>query len=482
MSEHENNQNIEITGNVEKSIATSGDGNVANQNIINVNVNTEQPDKDDKVSEKTNKKSYLNAILIVVCLFFAAPLPYLWNKFDKPPVKPEKIHPKFVIENRILRSDSALIIKAGNESANRKQLLTVEFDGLLFDEKGIPVDNQGDDKRQIWHFSLKDQHPPPEMLKDGKYKIRAGFTGEDLVDIQEIRFYTEIPVIRGLSYQPENEPDKRVIEGKASSNLKTAENKMSVEMVFFDQGERPVTVDIPVRYVQDSVTGASYYEFQTTIEGLPKFSSDDPNYKKPFFGLKVTDQAGNNYYQQVSYAQYIAPGDHHFGSSDLADITVEKKTDTGNGQVINLIRLTTPPQKRVDCLQNGKPPIELKVTARTDGSRHLGWKSNVDVKALTLVFRDKKQIGVSTTDSFVDNEKLDKDSADYRVEQEGKDGNRYLSNTETFKKYKYNLRSTPITVSDEDALKTFKLKKDSDDLILNKRYVGHLIIVRLMRH
>jgi hypothetical protein len=414
MPENENQQNIDIDGNVDKSAIIDGNQNITNQNIVNINV-------------------HLKALLILLSLTIVFAAAYFWSKSDKP-VKPEKIPPKFVIENPILRSDAALVIKAGNEPANRKQPLTVQFDEITFSEKAIPADNQGDDKRQCWHFTLKDQHPPPEMLKDGAHQIRAGFVGEDSVDVQKIIFHTEIPVLRGLSYQPENEPDKRVIEGRASSNLKSAENKMAVEMVFFDQGERPVTVDIPVKYVQDSVTGASYYEFQTTIEGLPKFSSDDPNYKKPFFGLKVTDQAGNNYYQQVSYAQYIAPGDHHFGSSDLADITVEKKTDTGNGQVINLVRLTTPPQKRVDCLQNGKPPIELKVTARTDGSRNLEWKSNADVKALTLVFRDKKQIGVSTTDSFVDNEKLDKESVDYRVEQEGKDGTRYLSNKETFKK------------------------------------------------
>jgi hypothetical protein len=541
MPKNETKQNIEIGGNVEKSINTSGDGNNANQNIVNVNVNTERSDKDGNVSEKTNKNSYLKAILIFVCLFFAAPVPYLWNKYGKP----EKIHPKFAIENRILRSDAALIIKAGNESANRRQPLTVEFDGLPFDEKGIPVDNQGDDKRQCWHFSLKAQNPPPEYLRDGAHQIRAGFAGEDPVDVQKIIFHTKAPVTGVQISEAPGTPDAKEIKIKAASELQLPENALSVEMVFYHEGE-PQTVNLPIKQVHDPKTGILCYEFQTKIQGLQKISDKDPRYAEPFFGLKVSDQAGNSYYQEQSYAQYMAPGSNRFGVNDMASITVEKIPDADKKEFIHFVRLI-PQIKRVNQLSNGKPPIELKVTARSDNSRYLEWKSNVkdDVKALTLVFRDEKQIGVSTTSFYSDNELLNKDSADYRVEQEGKDGTRYLSNKETFKKPvekkgsmfvktdppdalvrisdfskpyspgieldagKYTveaskegyepakesvsiaagekkeinvrlravpppvikLRSKPITVSDEDALKTFKLKKDSDGFRRPLEYV-----------
>jgi len=411
MPENETKQNIEIGGNVDKSVITDGDRNITNQNIINVNV-------------------HLKAILIFLSLaIFVAAAAYLWNKYGKP----EKIHPKFAIENPILRSDVALIIKAGNETANRKQPITVQFDEITFSEKGIPVDNQGDDKRQSWHFTLKDQHPPPEYLRDGAHQIRAGFVGEDPVDVQKIIFHTKAPVTGVQISESPGTPDAKEIKIKAASELQIPENALSVEMVFYHEGE-PQTVNLPIKQVHDPKTGILCYEFQTKIQGLQKISDKDPRYAEPFFGLKVSDQAGNSYYQEQSYAQYMAPGSNRFGVNDMASITVEKIPDADKKEFIHFVRLI-PQIKRVDQLSNGKPPIELKVTARSDNSRYLEWKSNVkDVKALSLVFRDEKQIGVSTNSFYSDNELLNKDSADYRVEQEGKDGTRFLSNTETFKK------------------------------------------------
>ncbi|MDM8550089.1 SUMF1/EgtB/PvdO family nonheme iron enzyme [Desulfobacterales bacterium HSG2] len=349
---------------------------------------------------------------------------------DKPPVQ-VKESPCFAIDNPILRSDAAMVITAKNDSANRHRPLDIQFDDILFSEKGIPKEHLKNDEYlwQKWHFVLKDQNPTEEMVKKGHHRVRVGFPAEMLSDDSIIVFTNVPPVVRVETAQSESDPDQRIIRGKAASEFQIPGNTISVEVLYFHDGPSQ-EINIPVRTKEDSETGVTYFEFETTVQGLPRIPADDPRYVRPFFGFRITDQAGNKYYQEQNYAQYMAPGSSRFGFNDFAMIKVERLPEDEKHQFKNIIRMTPPIQRQ---LTNGEPAIILNVRGIAS-TRRLTWKSNVkNRQPITLVFDDERQIGYSFTDEYTDDRHLDKEeTVTYTVEQEGEDGTKYRSNDETY--------------------------------------------------
>ncbi|MCP4107968.1 MAG: DUF1566 domain-containing protein [Desulfobacteraceae bacterium] len=291
------------------------------------------------------------------------------------------------------------------------------------------------------------------MTKQGYHIVRIGFPGEKLSKPYKIVFKNKPPVLRVENLPLETDPDGRIIKGKAASEFQIPGETISVELVYFHEGASQ-EINVPVSTIVDDKTGICYFEFETAIRGLPKIPADDPRYAEPFFGFKITDQAKNYYYQEQSYAQYMAPGANRFGFNNLAMINVEKLTE--DEELKNIIRLT-PMKSPLQHLTDGRPAIRIEVTGSTKTSRFVKIRSNVkDRLPMTLVLRDEKQLGMTTTDEYVDKEKLDAEKAEYRVEQEGADGAKYSSNTvsvsdsETTVAGIYRLRSKPKTLSDDD--------------------------------
>ncbi len=284
--------------------------------------------------------------------------------------------------------------------------------------------------------------------------VRMGFSGEYLSKSYKIVFKNRPPVLRVESLPTDTDPAERIIRGKAASELQIPGETISVDLVYFHEGG-PQEIDVPVSTIMDDKTGICYFEFETTIQGLPKIPADDPRYAETFFGFKITDQAGNSYYQEQSYAQYMAPGSNRFGFNNLAMIKVEKLAEAE--ELKNIIRLTPAQLPLQYQLASGEPAIRIEVTGSTKTSRLVKIKSNVKNRLpMTLVLRDEKQLGMTTTDEYIDKEKLDAEKVEYRVEQEGEDGVRYTSNTVpvsdtgTVVAGTYRLRSKPGTLSEND--------------------------------
>ncbi len=288
--------------------------------------------------------------------------------------------------------------------------------------------------------------------------VRMGFSGEYLSKPYKIVFKNRPPVLRVESLPTDTDPAERIIRGKAASELQIPGETISVDLVYFHEGG-PQEIDVPVSTIMDDKTGICYFEFETTIQGLPKIPADDPRYAETFFGFKITDQAGNSYYQEQSYAQYMAPGANRFGFSNLAMIKVEKLAK--DEEFKSIIRLT--PAQFPHQLADGEPAIRIEVTGSTKTSRLVKIKSNVKNRLpMTLVLRDEKELGMTTTDEYIDKEKLDAEKVEYRVEQEGEDGVRYTSNTVPVSDSKtvvagtYRLRSKPGTLSEKDVTALIK--------------------------
>jgi len=356
-----------------------------------------------------------------------------------------KESPCFEIQNPILRSDATMIIQAENNAADHPDPLNVEFDGLIFGKKGIPEKKEERRTRQKWHFDLSGQNPTEDMLKQGKHPVRIGFPGEPLSDKIIIVFKNRPPIVGVETFVSESHPDVGTIRGKAASELQIPGEKIAVEVLYFHEGTQQ-EIDIPVRVKEDEDTGIIFFEFETSVQGLPQLSPDDPRYAAPFFGFRITDQAGNAYFQEQSYAQYMAPGCGRFGFNELAMIKVEKLLE-GNDLHKNIIRVTPTEMLIQRQLANGEPAILLEVKSIAS-SRKLKWKSNVTPrKPVTLVFRDDKQLGTSFTDEYTDDEELNTDTVIYKVEQEGEDGTKYRSNDEEFTK-----EPAPIPEPDSNSL------------------------------
>lgn len=336
--------------------------------------------------------------------------------------------PAFALFNPITRPDSGLVIIARNNTAHREEPLDVEFDGYLF---ASAAQRESDIFPFAWRFTVLGRNLPDSLLADGPHRVRVGFAGEALSDYFTLAFTTQTPVSEIEITQPEGRPEDRILSGKVASKLQAPAETMFVDIAFHTEG-RPVEIALPIKRVE--VNGLTYFEFETSVKGLPKISPEDPRYSKPFFAIRVRDQAGNRYYYEDSYAQFMAPGDKRFGINSLKDIEVQRLPIDLRPHTTVAFRVLpkAPPRALLD---SGEPAIVLKVTSLAANINKLNWQSNLSkelrsVPEITLVYRDAQQLDIVLGDNeFEDKSAPRGANTSYRVQQTGRNGRDYTSNT-----------------------------------------------------
>lgn len=386
-----------------------------------------------KPKEKAQERRFAWWQLIVgaVVALLTVLIPLLWNSLKSAP-------PQFALANPILRPDSVVTIVAQNRAAERKENLNVQFDDLLFRRAGVLISPS---YPQCWQFTLQGRGLPDSLLRDGPHWIRAGFAGEALSESLLVYFNTQPPRVNAELRRPEGKSNERILIGSAASELPAPADTLKVEVIFHSESQ-PIKIPVPVKRVTDQSTGRTYFDFEIPVQGLPKISPHDPSYAAPFFGLRVTDQAGISYYQEESYAQFVAPGNQRFGATGLADIELKRLPmelplkATGVPDKPGNVKLNihfSPASQPQRILANGEPAIFLKVTALAQNMRQLEWTNLPErlrlVQAPTVILRDEQQLAVTFDNTYVDQQAPTNHEPSYRVEQTGRDGKMYSSNT-----------------------------------------------------
>ena len=345
----------------------------------------------------------------------------------------EKEQPYFTLENVCLKSDASLIIRAGNEKANKEIPLDIEFGGFLFSEKGIPKDKilKNGKSVQEWHFALKECNPPEDLAKDGYHEIKIRFAGEDFCEKNTFRISFDTTPVRTYiaGFQDENNPAKRFFQGYAGKEYMSPENELNISIIYWHDGKEETT-DIPLQRI-DTLDGM-YFRFEAEINVQTPPDPNDPRYKERFFEIVVKDKTGEKFSCAGTYESYMSPGDMGFGVNDLGRFLISKPPDKDSQHPVITVKFTPDP-KIVSQLSDGEAPIIVTVK-RELKARRLEWKNRVaDVLPGTVIFRDGKEIAtVSDTDHYIDREVLKEDKARYHVEKQGKDGTVYVSNTAAY--------------------------------------------------
>jgi hypothetical protein len=238
------------------------------------------------------------------------------NKMPAWKDQPAPTPPAFALANPITRPDSGLVIIARNRAAHREEPLDIEFDGFLF---ASAAQRQPDIFPHAWRFSLQGRNLPDSLLQDGGHRVRLGFASEALSEYFKVGFNTQPPIVVGGVTQPEGRPNDRRVYGKVASKLQAPAETMFVAITIRNEG-RSVEIEVPVKRIEFS--GFIYFEYDTTLRGLAKISPQDSRYKKPFFVIRITDQVGNRYSHEESYAQFVAPGDRRF--TNITDVELQR--------------------------------------------------------------------------------------------------------------------------------------------------------------
>ncbi len=415
------------------------------------NLKRKPPNKpaSDKAKERRFQWWQLSIGAIVALLGVLIPL--FWDS-----LKPTS--PEFALINPIQRPDSAITIEAQNRAAAKEKNLTVEFDGLKFSNAGIllPKNNP-----LQWRFSLQGRYLPDSLLRDGRHFLRVGFAGNKLSEPLIVLFNTQAPLVSVEVKQPPDKPNERILIGRAVSRLPSPADTLAVDIAFNSGGSKPVEIPVPVKRVIEESTGRMYFEFETTVQGLPKISPKDSRYAEPFFALRITDAAGNRQYQEESYAQFTAPGDKRFGATK-ADIELKRlpvevplkgfgKLDKGGN--MKLAFRITPRPAALTQLANGEPAIILRVTSIAGNIRQLDWTNLPDslrmAQPVTTILRDEQSLGHTFANQFRDEKAPSNREPTYRVEQTARDGKVYASNNAQAAK-------TPEFLSVEEVQKMLK--------------------------
>jgi len=387
---------------------------------------------DKPASDKAKERRFQWWQLVVgaIVALLGVLIPLFWDSLKTTP-------PEFALVNPIQRPDSAITVEAQNRAAAKERNLTVEFDGLKFSNAGILQPNS---EPQHWRFNLQGRSLPDSLLRDGWHRLRVGFAGAKLSEPLNVLFNTQAPLVSVEVKQPLGKPNERIFIGRAVSRLPSPADTLTVDIAFNSGGSKPVEIPVPVKRVIEESTGRMYFEFETTVQGLPKISPNDPRYAEPFFALRITDAAGNRQYQEESYAQFTAPGDKRFGATkaeiELKRLPVEvllkgfgKLDKSGN---IKMTFRVTPRAAALTQLANGQPAIILRVTAVAGNIRQLAWTNLPEglrmAQPVTTILRDEQPLAHTFANQFVDAKAPSNREATYRVEQTGRDGKVYASN------------------------------------------------------
>lgn len=325
--------------------------------------------------------------------------------------------PSFRAKNPIMNLDSVLIIQAENRQAQNNDPLLISFDNILFED----IATLCSDSSYTWTVDLK--KIDTRLTSDGKHKIEAGFKSNLLAKEFTIIIDTKIPGIK-TSISGDSLQKNLTVMGISSANLYL--DTLIAEVVFFYKGKEQ-KINVPVTKVVQQNTGELVFEFETKLQGFPKFLESDPEFIEPFFGFKLTDLAGNSYYSIQSYAEFLAPGEKVFGVSNVGKVSYSHDVDDFDFLTSNFKIEAN--NKAFRKLPTGEPAITLVVKTKLgNNQRELNWKSKLsETQPLTLIYRDEKQIGSTFEDKYIDN--IPKELiVDYRVEQVDAYNDLYTSN------------------------------------------------------
>jgi len=358
-----------------------------------------------KIQNMDPQKNWLLAIIGLLIAIISLIISYI----------PLREKAQFIITNCIIRSDAKIIIQANNDKANQDKQLDVVFDGYPFPKSGHLISSEG---MHQWHFKIKKHTKVEKLIKDGEHKIKVRFPGDDYSKEENILFISKPPIVR---VEKTNTSGQTIVKGDITTELQIPKNLLSVHISYFHEGQENKIDNIPLKTRIHEDTGITYFEFETSLQGLPVLNEDDPNFSAPFWSLEVMDQAGNKYYYEQSYSKFIALGSEKFGVGDIANVRVVNLSKDITNNLTNIkktIRII--PKKMIEKLPpDGKPPIELNISAIGNNAAKLEWNYNIDIKSiapLTLVYKEDKKIGVSATTEFIDYS-VNKNT-NYRVEQQ----------------------------------------------------------------
>ncbi len=335
--------------------------------------------------------------------------------------------PRFGVDPPVTKPDGNIVIKALNDIADQNRHLDIEFDDLMFHQKGLPL-KKVENQPQTWRFSMSD-NLPQSLLQKNYYYLRAAFSGECFHPDNKIKIaVVSDPLLVGAKSIPlEDSENKRMIRGIAGSESQIPENRIDIEIVTMREG-REKRRPVPVVPKTDKKTGLSYYAFETVIESEPAISPQDPRYRQPFFKIIVKDRAGNVFDHEQTYEEFKTGqeeffGVDDFGASPLAAISMDSPMDDEVAPV-NPVE-----DQIVKQLADGKPPVILTVSSVGENKRRLEWKVRVSqTHPVFVVFRNNVEIKRTGTASFTDSEIIEMEKAEYKVEFVGPDGRRYVSN------------------------------------------------------
>ncbi|KPA09862.1 protein containing DUF1566 [Candidatus Magnetomorum sp. HK-1] len=371
--------------------------------------------------------------------------------------------PKFIIMNSILRSDTKIVIKANNKKANQKKKLDIIFDGHSFPEAGIPY-KKNDNGMYQWRFTLIKHTIVDSLIKDGEHKLKVSFPGEKFSDEFKILFVNDQPVVGAEIIKKDSSTN--ILRGKATTKTQIPENEVKVDIIYYHEDSSEELINVPVKKIEYQDTGLMYFEFETQLKNFPEISQEDSRYSEIFFAFKVSDKAGNEYYYEESYGQYVTGGTKRFGALKI-DFRVDKKYNDVSQSISSAFYIK--PRKPFKQSLNKITPIRLKVTSRIVNMkrvRRLDWDSNIPKpKLLAFVYRDGNKIGTSASNSYTDTEVLKNKPVKYYVEIQDELGLKYKSNTEVYAKNKIEnlniskkcyLRDTPSTLLEKNVKEIIK--------------------------
>jgi len=351
-----------------------------------------------------------------------------------------KNSPIFGIEKPFVHPSIPIVILAKNKVSEHKEPLDIKWDRLVFNQAGIPDPNPSIFK---WNFSLKDNPMPKELMDTGYHTISVKFGKKPFSEEMTVALSNRAPIVQGLITPDEKRTDSVNLKINAATELQDPREIIKVD-VFFNYKGQAIQIPLPVvRNVDEN--GVIHFSFETPIYGLPRLSADDPIYEKTFFGIRVTDPSGNKFYQEISYAKFMAPGAYYFGVNRTTDIRISRIKEEKKG-LSKLRVIVSPPTPQKDYI-NGKPAIELKVTAHGEDFNQLEWLSNVfpdTEKQISLVFRGNNTLGIVIGNAYKDIPPPEERNIKYRIEQ-AKDGVTYTSNESIAKSLASPTTKKPLT-------------------------------------
>jgi len=380
--------------------------------------------------------------------------------------------PEFqLVKGVVYHPDSTIIIRAINKPAMTEQSIIFEIDGYCLHEAADFV-YQG--KNLVWKIEINHQGLPVNVRCDGEHQVRFGFSQNNMSQGQKIYFDSKSPQTF-VRLDGESKTEKRIY-GQVVDESPLPDQNISVEVAFQHQ-EQLKTTQIPVKSYVDS-TGRKMFDFEYQVQNIPQVSKDDPNYNQPFFAIKVTDEAGNEFHHSATYGKFIAEGIETFGTKS-AEILFQKIDDEKIPIIVQQARSPKkqPESKMIDV---GEPLITLRVLIRTPNYVQLSWNRLPEKLRATpdeyVVIRQNQELGASFDTTYTDRSIFADSAYQYQVWARGSDDKYYTSNilplTLQKQEEKKLLRSIAMSLTAEQVTTMLK-SKDFFDSAWNQTGMGY---------